>query len=404
MGKSTPVKPVAKGKAKATTKAAPKKAAAAKSKGQAKAKAKALTKSALKNHEDGGAPMSLKEKMEKLLADVDPAKRDEVMDTLADSLSKLDKSKIWGQHNTALGQGDPKAKQEFDDLPKKDKGKASLLWYLQHKGPERFRTMTMEMSARNTFVKTEKWVSEKKMLDEFGQTSFDRHLASGRIIWRQCKVTPGEYEYQDTADEVKTRTVVKSKTLQEGQEFKVDEADKLFLELFAEAETENCFPQKALWEATESDISKGGKGKGKLPGPKGKGKGKQLAIENGDPEEEPEEPKEPTPEELLADALQKARKMRDLCGATVANMEEQLAAVAKSKYWSKQAQKDAAALKDAVAQAHDILKKVVVKKNPTLEEVKEKIVAAATAVKTANGQIKDIRMIASKASSVASGR
>jgi len=112
----SPAKPAAKGKAKATAKAAPKKAAVAKAKG----KANALTKKALKNHEDEVAPLSLRDKMEKLLAGVDPDKRNEVLDTLAASLTKLDRSKIWGQHNTSLSQAGPKAKEEFEALGKRE--------------------------------------------------------------------------------------------------------------------------------------------------------------------------------------------------------------------------------------------------------------------------------------------
>ena len=68
-----------------------------------------------------------------------------------------------------------------------------------------------------------------------------------------------------------------------------------------------------------------GSGKGNLA--KGfKGKEKALA-------KDPPQPAAKTEEELLGEALTKARKMRDLTASCISNFEEALAGVKKSKFW-----------------------------------------------------------------------
>lgn len=142
-----------------------------------------------------------------------------------------------------------------------------------------------------------------------------------------------------------------------------------------------------------------GSGKGGLVKGVGKGKGKkgpQLALEDAPPEK--------TLDEQIAMAEGKCRKMRDLCLITLNNIDEALLAVKKSKYWSKSAQKDAEALKGSLEDEIKALKKVLNKKDPDLDELKESMIKAATVVKECNVAMKEYKQIANKTSSVASKR
>ena len=92
---------------------------------------------------------------------------------------------------------------------------------------------------------------------------------------------------------------------------------------------------------TSSILSNTNKGKG-LPALKGKGKGKPGLLALLDKDKKPtKDPVDKTPEQLLEDALSKARKMRDLATNTITSMEEQVSLTRKSKFWSKTAQKEA---------------------------------------------------------------
>ena len=73
----------------------------------------------------------------------------------------------------------------------------------------------------------------KEMLDRFGQTDFDAHVSSGRIIWREDPMTRGTYEYKDQNAIERETTTMKDKTLTRGQEAPLDDdLDKMFEDLY----------------------------------------------------------------------------------------------------------------------------------------------------------------------------
>ena len=112
---------------------------------------------------------------------------------------------------------------------------------------------------------------------------------------------------------------------------------------------------------------------------------------------------EKTLEEQITMAESKCRKMRDICLITLNNIDESLAAVKKSKYWSKSAQKDAEDLRGRLEDQIKTLKKVLTsKKDSDLEELKATIIQAAGVVKECQLAIKEHKQVANKTMSVSS--
>ena len=82
-------------------------------------------------------------------------------------------------------------------------------------------------------------------------------------------------------------------------------------------------------------------------------------------------------------------------------MEESIESVKKSKFWSKAAQKDAQQLADEMQHEIGALKKVLLKKTVSLEEVKEVVVQAAFKFKECHLSVREFRQLANKTGSVA---
>ena len=131
-----------------------------------------------------------------------------------------------------------------------------------------------------------------------------------------------------------------------------------------------------------------GLGKGKL-----KGTGQQLALEDDKPAK--------TESQLITDALNKAKKMRDLAFGTTANIEDALTTAKGSKFWTKQAHKDASCILLEVQEVADGLKKFINK--PILDEdlIKGKIMECGLVTKKGQNLVKEINGLCNKAGSVA---
>ena len=137
--------------------------------------------------------------------------------------------------------------------------------------------------------------------------------------------------------------------------------------------------------AGKGDLGKGGKGKGKAKPP-------------GAPQ--PTEPK--SEEELLEEAFCKVRRMRDCCSKVMSDMEETLNSLKKSKFWSKAAQKDAMQYIIDMDECMKDLKKALLKKSVTLEDLKKLLCTVATKVKECQMQLKEYKQLANKTLSKAS--
>ena len=243
------------------------------------------------------------------------------VETLKEGMSKIDHSKAWGQHNTWLKK-QPKAEQDAHaNKTKKEKGDAVCLWLLK-KNTERFQHHSQEVKGSSSVLQKERWVSQKTILKAWSEDELDAHLESGRILARQCKKTPGVWEYCDTEDEEKIRKASKIKSLKQGQEYNPDENDD---EEFASMWQSSSHSQMHRL-CDDKGAGKGGaKGSGKaLKEGSAKGKKRGLLALKDKEEEEEEEEKEQNPEDELKDAMKKAKRARDLTQSQSTDLEDAL--------------------------------------------------------------------------------
>ena len=147
-------------------------------------------------------------------------------------------------------------------------------------------------------------------------------------------------------------------------------------------------------------FSAKGKGYGKAAiTPGGKPKPPFLAIE--DDKKQPNPKGEKTDEQLMDEAFNKAKKMRDLAFSTIANYENAMDSVKGSKFWSKTAHKEALDGLQALQMAGDTLKKFISKPKMDIDLIKGMIMECGLAVKTATSSIKNMNNLANKAGSIA---
>lgn len=151
---------------------------------------------------------------------------------LQGTLSKLEKSKVWGQHNTHLKQH-PDEAAALQASSKKDKGLAATLWFVKKSSP-RFMNIQMSLEGTDRTTRSDTWKSAKQMDDLFGDEEFQRHLVSGRILWREDPHTRGVWQYKDQGDITREVTVAKNKKLSLGQEYEPEaEHQDWFNDLFS---------------------------------------------------------------------------------------------------------------------------------------------------------------------------
>ena len=104
-----------------------------KAKGHSSMKALKKAKLSKANLEKCGS-LTLKEKMKMATEEAEDA--EEAATLLKQKMSKLESSKLWSKHQTALKNGPKKEKEEFDALSKKDKGIAACQWLLEKEGKQ----------------------------------------------------------------------------------------------------------------------------------------------------------------------------------------------------------------------------------------------------------------------------
>lgn len=327
-------------------------------------------------------------------------------EALQKAMTKAEKNKAWSKHNTWLNHN-PGEKEALQKATKAEKGLASALFLLRKEG-KKYLSVKSKVTAEENLQKTEEWETEKEMLQKFSDEEFKRHLASGRVVWRNDPTTWDCYEYCDTKKYKKTVNVGRKKQWEEGQEFEPTEQE--------EASYSGLYNQAMGLQgdalASLDSLGKGfdlakGKGKGKEVS-KGRGRGKgrntgkgkpqeQLALEDGKVEEEEEEE-----EETEKETLKKVKKARDACTTSLSNLElalqkaqDQLSAAGKSF---------AESLQDDLRSHLSQLKEVLLSKALGKEEMKKLLKDAAAAVKSGNKECKELNHLANKAESVAASK
>ena len=154
-----------------------------------------------------------------------------------------------------------------------------------------------------------------------------------------------------------------------------------------------------MFTASMVDKGKGSLAKGNIKGlGKGIGRGGLGKGKGG----EPPEPKSEA--QQLAEAYTKAKKMRDFSTTLLSSMSDCIQVARKSKYWSKNAQKDADDLMAKLENEIAALKKVLLKDKSSVDELKCMVLHAAEVVKECQTACREYRQVANKAgSSVSSG-
>jgi hypothetical protein len=331
---------------------------------------------------------------------------------LKESLEGDESNKIWGRHKTWMAKN-PLEKGKYEALTKKEKGLSAALWLLQTEG-KRFLKVTHEVTALEKATREDKWSSEKQMLEAFGSEDLEKHLMSGRVIWREDPMTWGVYEYKDTQNWSRKISGQRATSYQEGMEVEASEENlEKFQQLYDQeslqlADTGSC--QAFLGKGI---LGKGaGKGLGKNLGGKGSGKSKdsgksykgetlgkgnkrksqaQLALENGPEDDQKDEAS------LLQEAVKKVRKARDQTTVCLSNLEEAL-----EKATPQLSEAGQAAAQEFKAKLLDLLGslKVSLKNDKTLEELRELLQNAASLIKGAKDETKELRQLANKTASV----
>ena len=126
-------------------------------------------------------------------------------EALQKAMSKAEKNKAWSKHNTWLNHN-PGEKEALQKATKAEKGLASALFLLRKEG-KKYLSVKSKVTAEENLQKTEEWETEKEMLQKFSDEEFKRHLASGRVVWRNDPTTWDCYEYCDTKKYKKTVNV-----------------------------------------------------------------------------------------------------------------------------------------------------------------------------------------------------
>ena len=389
-------------KAMKAMKAAPKKAAMKSSKSSPCQKDKSrqkVRKGVLKKNLDKLGKLTLSEKVAKAAEGAETA--EEAAQELKGMLSKREHSRVWSKYNCHL-KGQPKKEQkEFDKASKGSKGMLAALHMVKSSVPKFFHCSEV-LEASSSLKQKEKWVSETKMVEQFGQEEFWLHIESGRISWRADPWTPEVWNYKDNGDITKTTGVKKGKEYRAGQEYTAGAEDEEAWNSFYGNDTQ--------WHL--HDWQSKGKGKSLTKGKtkskskqKGKGTG-LLAIKDGsaDDDEENQDDEEDKEEDEWKDILSKAKKARDQSTSHMADCQAALELADKAKRLTKTVKTESEDLLKGMAKKTNALKDLLAKKDKwgSLAKAKALLVDAAKEMKKTKEEAKELNQLANKTNSKAS--
>ena len=159
--------------------------------------------------------LSLQEKMKMATEEAEDA---EEAAALLKKMIKLESSKLWSKHQTALKNGPEKDKEEFDALSKKDKGIAACQG-------KQYLGVLKQVSVGDKLTREDKWDSEIQILQKFSKKELDLHIQSGRVQWRECPTTWGVFEYKDTQNWSRQVSTSRKKQWTSVKEYDPEEED-----------------------------------------------------------------------------------------------------------------------------------------------------------------------------------
>lgn len=319
------------------------------------------------------------------------------------SLTKLDKSKLWQKGQFAMGHN--KALEDAYNAAetKKAKGHVLTAWSLDPDGKGIFKTVTAGIQTNHSVLQTNRWVGQSKALQDWTPEELDAHLKSGRFSCKEDPDTPGVWLYKDNKDITQTKKIDKERKITGMQQTEVEGEDyELFQSLYDSCclgLTDQAFEIGAeAWSLVPSvKGAKGeskGKGKGKTKGPghdsdpdpdptkgKGKGKGKEITEDT---------------------ANSKGKQALSLVQKTALMLEEDRAKVKGSSYWNKKIQAQFVSHEAALEEFQVKIKKALISElySSNIDSFKKLLTTAVMAVKGFNDFKKEHSNIASSAASV----
>ena len=144
-----------------------------------------------KNNLDKLGKLTLAEKVAKAAEGAETA--EEAAQELKGMLTKQEHSRVWSKYNCHL-KGQPKKEQkEFEKANKGAKGMLAALHMVKSSVPK-FPHCSEFLESSSSLRQKEKWVSETKMVELFGQEEFYLHLVEGSAGGR----IPGHQESSTT--------------------------------------------------------------------------------------------------------------------------------------------------------------------------------------------------------------
>ena len=323
-------------------------------------------------------------------------------------LDKQEHSRVWSKYNTHLKGQSKKDQKEFQKKNKSEKGILAALHMIKTIVPKFLHALEFLQSSCSLTQK-EKWYSEQKMIERFGEQTFWMHVESGRLPWRDDPWTPGVWEYRDNGDITKETKVKKGKEYRAGQEYVPD--DK-----YEEAWSE-FYGYDTQWDLHEWQCKGKGKGKfltkgskGSLTKGKGKGKGQQgkslLALKDkeDDQEDQEEEEEEEDPMEEWKGILSKAKRARDQSTSHLADCQAALVLADKAKRLTKTGKAESEELMKTMNKKTNTLKDLLAKKDKwgSLTKAKALLVEVAKEMKKVKDEAKELNQLANKTTSKAS--
>ena len=140
--------------------------------------------------------LSLKEKIQ-AAAEVN-SDEEQAAVVLHSSMSAVEKSNAWNQRQNYLKKSENKSlKKDYDSLDKKEKGLSTSLFLLK-KYKVVFGSVSKTLSKEESLKKREKWLSQLEVDKKWTDKELRAHIASGRVVWRECPDTWDVFEYMDT--------------------------------------------------------------------------------------------------------------------------------------------------------------------------------------------------------------
>ena len=112
------------------------------------------------------------------------------------------------------------------------------------------------------------------MLDTFGPQELERHISSGRVLWREDPLTKDIWQYKDQGDIVRTICVNRNKVVKKQQEYAADEGMEGQFHQMWDVDIMGMLGDASIWAGDDLGKGKGGGKSAAIHDVKGKAKAK----------------------------------------------------------------------------------------------------------------------------------